>query len=123
MFDATPGGNVTYDTNLVNPNEIKSYWDLLHPKWKGKMVALDPRVASTGTNIRFFYHHPALGPEFIRRLFSEQRITLVRDANKVIDWIAVGKFPIGLLAIRGETAEDQGLPIKKLPSSYLKERL
>jgi iron(III) transport system substrate-binding protein len=34
---------VGYNTKLVNPSAIKSYWDLLDPKWKGKIVALDPQ--------------------------------------------------------------------------------
>jgi hypothetical protein len=38
------GVDVTFNTNLVNPKELKSYWDLVNPKWKGKIVATDPRV-------------------------------------------------------------------------------
>ncbi|NIO07261.1 MAG: hypothetical protein GTO40_04395, partial [Deltaproteobacteria bacterium] len=32
------GGIVHYNTNLVSPKEFKSYWDILEPKWKGKIV-------------------------------------------------------------------------------------
>ena len=35
MFEGSPGGEVLYNTNLVNPDEMKSYWDLLNPKWIG----------------------------------------------------------------------------------------
>jgi hypothetical protein len=39
VFEGTPrSGKITYNTKLVNPSEIKSYWDLLNPKWKGKIV-------------------------------------------------------------------------------------
>src|ERR687896_270918 len=31
-----------YNTNLTNPKEFKSYWDLVHPRWKGKYVSQDP---------------------------------------------------------------------------------
>jgi ABC-type Fe3+ transport system substrate-binding protein len=32
-------GTIQYNTNLVKPDDVpKSYDDLLHPKWKGKMV-------------------------------------------------------------------------------------
>ena len=37
------GVEVSINTNLVNPKELTSYWDLLNPKWKGKIVALDLR--------------------------------------------------------------------------------
>src|SRR5215204_5779619 len=36
------GSENAYNTKLVNPKDIKSYWDFLDPKWKGKMVAYDP---------------------------------------------------------------------------------
>ena len=37
-------GGVSYNTNLVNPQELKSYWDLLKPKWKGKIESCGPRT-------------------------------------------------------------------------------
>ena len=46
---------VGYNTKLVNPAEIKSYWDLLNPKWKGKIVAYDPTLGGAGDAMRFFY--------------------------------------------------------------------
>jgi hypothetical protein len=33
LFTAAPIYLVAYNTKLVNPNEFKSYWDLLNPKW------------------------------------------------------------------------------------------
>lgn len=33
-----------YNTKLAKPEGLKSHMDLLHPKWKGKMVAYDPRA-------------------------------------------------------------------------------
>ena len=45
---------VAFNTKLVNPAEIKSYWDLLNPKWKGKIVAYDPRLGGAGDAMRFF---------------------------------------------------------------------
>src|SRR5439155_744285 len=32
-----------YNTGLVNPGEFRSYFDLFKPKWRGKIVGLDPR--------------------------------------------------------------------------------
>jgi len=34
---------LAYNTKLVNPNEFKSYQYVINPKWKGKIVSLDPR--------------------------------------------------------------------------------
>lgn len=36
VFEGTPrSGEITYNTKLVNPSEIKSYWDLLNQKSGG----------------------------------------------------------------------------------------
>ena len=69
---------VGYNTKLVDPGGFKSYWDLLDPKWKGKIVVFDPKAGGfAATRDRFFYHNPELGPLFLRRLFSEMAPTLV----------------------------------------------
>jgi len=46
--------------------------------------------------MRFFYHNPELGPSFIRRLFSEMKITLTRNNRQGLDWLGVGKFQLSL---------------------------
>ncbi|HEY3166875.1 MAG TPA: hypothetical protein VGK57_06580, partial [Candidatus Binatia bacterium] len=67
-----------YNTNLVSPKEFTTYWDLLNPKWKGKIVATDPRMNGMDTPVLFFYYHPKLGPEFMRRLYGEMDVTIPR---------------------------------------------
>jgi hypothetical protein len=47
-------GQVAYNLNQANPSEFKSYWDLLQPKWKGKMVSLDPTAFGMGATLQFF---------------------------------------------------------------------
>jgi iron(III) transport system substrate-binding protein len=63
VFEGTPrSGEITYNTKLVNPSEIKSYWDLLNPKWKGKIVSVDPLVSGPISAAQiFFYKHPRFG--------------------------------------------------------------
>ena len=78
------GVEVTFNTNLVNPKELKSYWDLVNPKWKGKIVATDPRVAGQDRPVLYFYHSPALGPDFMRRLYGEMDIAISRDYRQPI---------------------------------------
>ncbi len=52
---------LAYNTKLVKPTDIKSYWDVLNPKWKGKIVAYDPTLGGAGDAMRFFYHNKSLG--------------------------------------------------------------
>lgn len=102
-----------YNTKLVNPQQIKSHWDVLSPKWKGKMVAYDPRERGHIQNMRGIYYNPSLGGEFIRRLFGEMDITVGRDQRQMLDWVANGKFHIYLFATDNdvEDAARKGLPV------------
>ena len=114
---------VAYNTTVVKPNEFKSYWDLLNPKWKGKIAAFDPRAGGfSATRDRFFYHHPELGPEFLKRLFSEMDLTLYRRYPQGEDWLATGKFVICLCRHQSiSEAKNQGLPVDLIEPSVFKE--
>lgn len=102
-----------YNTKLVDPKEIKSHRDVLNPKWKGKMVAYDPRERGHIQNMRGIYYNPLLGGEFIRRLFTEMDVTTGRDQRQMMDWVAGGKFHIYLFATSydAEEAARKGLPV------------
>jgi iron(III) transport system substrate-binding protein len=124
MFEGSPGGEVLYNRNIVKSDEMKSYWDLLNPKWKGKIVAIDPRVAGPASQtIIFYYHSPDLGPEFLRRLFTDMGIRIIREDERLIDWVALEKYALGLFPRGTEVggAEKAGLPIKQFPPGHFKE--
>lgn len=108
------GNSTHYNTNLVNPNEFKSAWHFVHPKWKGKIESRDIRSPGVGSsNIRRFYYNPALGPKFIRQLFGDMDITIFRDTRQGVDWLATGKFSICFFCSSRdvERAQSQGLPV------------
>ena len=123
VFEGTPrSGEITYNTKLVNPSEIKSYWDLLNPKWKGKIVSVDPLVSGpiSAAHI-FFYKQPDLGAEFLRRLHAEMDIAIVRSNEQMLDWLSAGKFAFGIGARDVDTAMMQGLPLMQFLPGALKE--
>jgi iron(III) transport system substrate-binding protein len=114
-------GSVNYNTKLVDPKDFKSYWDLLSPKWKDKIVARDVRAPGPGGgNARFFYFHPELGAPFIRKLYGEMNLTLFRDFRQGPDWLAAGKFPI-CFSCDVEIAKHQGLPVDTFGPRVFKE--
>jgi len=123
VFEGTPrSGEITYNTKVVNPSEIKSYWDLLNPKWKGKIVSVDPLVSGPISAAQiFFYKHPDLGPEFIRRLHAETDITILRSNEQMLDWLSAGKYAFGIGARTVDTAIMQGLPLAQFLPGSLKE--
>src|SRR5919108_4311929 len=97
VFEGTSrSGEITYNTKMVNPSEIKSYWDLLNPKWKGKIVSVDPLVSGPISAAQiFFYKHPDLGPEYIRRLHAETDMVIVRSNEQLLDWLSAGRYAFG----------------------------
>lgn len=116
---------VGFNTQLVNPAEIKSYWDLLNPKWKGKIVAFDPTLGGAGDAMRFFYHHKSLGPEFIRRVLTETDIVISTDTRQMGDWLAGGKFAFSIFSpisrMDLDVMQVQGLPVGWFAPDQLKE--
>jgi iron(III) transport system substrate-binding protein len=123
VFEGTPrSGEITYNTKLVNPSEIKSYWDLLNPKWKGKIASVDPLLAGPISAAQiFFYKHPDLGPEYVRRLYAETDMTIVRSNEQLLDWLSTGKYAFGLGARQVDAAMMQGLPLNQFLPGSLKE--
>ena len=123
--DLTVLTSFAYNTKLVDPKEIKSYWDFLHPKWRGKILLVEPASSGTGTSLHFFYHQNEIGPEFIRRLLTEMDITASRDTNQIVNWLATGKFAISGLTLVNRTgldvAKKQGLPVDWFSPQQFKE--
>ena len=124
LFEGTAGSYVTYNTNLARRGEIASYWDLLNPRWKGKMVAQDPRYPATVSHaLRFIYYHADLGPKFLSRLFTEMGMIFSRDNRQMVDWVAGGKYALCLFCRQTEIyqAMKQGVPVKLVAPYSLKE--
>jgi iron(III) transport system substrate-binding protein len=117
-------GQIIYNLKQVNPAEFKSYWDLLNPKWKGKIASLDPTTFGMGAALQFFYYHPELGPTFLKKLYGEMQITISRDPRQMTDWLSTGKYPLCIRCNAGSEvgkAVQQQLPIGYLDSEDWKE--
>ncbi len=108
-----------YNTKLTKIEGLKSYLDLLNPKWKGKMVAYDPRARGHVQNLRSIYHNPKLGGEFFRRFFGEMEVVVSRDQRLMIDWLAQGKFLLSIFSSNNDIrdAREKGLPVDLIDAS------
>lgn len=114
------GPPVYTNTKLVNLDSIRSVWDILDPKWKGKMIGLWPRANYVSTALLFMYHHPQVGPKFLERLYSEMDLTYFSDFRQGTDWLAAGKYPICVLC-RLRRAQEQGLSVAEVSPYHFKE--
>jgi iron(III) transport system substrate-binding protein len=125
MIVMTPSqrGTLFINPNTIKPGEIKSYKDLLDPKYKGRIIADDGRFAGPGqATFTFFYLHPDLGPNFIRAL-AKQELTVARDYIQEIDSVAKGRHLvlIGVSDIAAEERKGKGIPIDIINPRSLKE--
>lgn len=115
---------LAYNPRVVSVEDVKSWKDLLHPKWMGKMSSRDPKTAGTGlASFTFWYTTEALGKDYIRRLMA-QKIVFSNNDRQLIDWVARGQYPVSLgLAERPALPMiAAGVPLKFLPAEALEEK-
>ena len=112
---STAGPIVYINTQQVKPGEIKSAQDLLDPKWKGKIASHDPTISGSGIGqaTRFYLQ---LGEDYLKKLYVEQKLVIMRDRRQITDGVARGAYPI---ALDGEDAtlerlRKEGLPIEAI---------
>jgi len=122
-YAAFPLHLLGYNQKIVDPQSLRSFWDLLEPKWKGKITIKDPREPGGGSPLLFLYHNPQLGPDYIKKLFTVAGLTFIRDERQQTDWIASGKFPIAITAKASEVedAKKKGLPVDVLDGHAFKK--
>jgi len=121
MYEGSVAGvGLHYNTSLVDVKEFKSYWDLLKPKWKGKILLFERPGTGSPSMVRF-YHNPQLGPDFLRRLLTETELVISQDRRQSSDWLASGKFPICIDCGDTDRAKKQGLPVDEFSPDKLKE--
>src|SRR5215475_9490158 len=83
------------NTEQVKDGELKSFKDLLAPKWKGKIAISDPRVIGS----TFWPLTPArlkLGDGIMKQLLIDQEPVLSRDRNQLTEFMVRGRYPIGV---------------------------
>jgi iron(III) transport system substrate-binding protein len=119
---ALHGPPLYFNTKMVNEKEIKSAWDLVQPKWKGKYEAAHIGPTQGSTALMYVYHHPQLGPKFIERVYRDMEPTIFRDYRQATDWLAQGKFPLCFLCRRIDRAAMQGLPVAELNPYQIDEK-
>lgn len=92
---AFPYPPAAINTTMVQRGEITSFRDLLDPRWKGKIVVGDPTI---GGSAQLHFSRAIVSgmvdADYFRQLVREQQITVLRDLNLQLVWLAQGKFPI-----------------------------
>ncbi len=84
---------VEVNTDMVKAGEIKSYRDLLNPKWKNKIVSFDPTIAGTANSWVTTVAISIMNLDYIKEL-AKQELVIVRDERQAAEWVARGKYPM-----------------------------
>lgn len=106
----------TVNTDLDKGKEISGWHDLLNPKWRGKIVAMDPTKASgLGFNVALMLWNK-LGPDFVKQLYVGQKVVLQTDDRQAADSVSKGRYAvaIGVSEANGQLDQliEDGLPVR-----------
>ena len=115
-FQAYQTENIWYNSDLLKPEEVRSFDDLLNPKWQGKIAILDPRTPGSGASM-WSYLRDIKGEEYMKKLVA-QKLQVGRDQRLLAENLAKGKssLVIGVTYYSLAPFLKAGLPVKPLPT-------
>src|SRR5207248_4774911 len=113
----TVNRTLTLNTERVRPSEIQSWYDLLKPEYREKIVTYDPLVPGAATN-QSAELYLNLGADFVRRLYVDQQPFVTRDHRQSADMLARGTYPIALSLQQQEVGRlaEEGFAVRAIPN-------
>ena len=107
-----PPSGILINTNMVKPEEFKSWKNLLDPKWKGKMLSDDLRLAGAG-GAMFEATYKAFGRAYHEAL-AKQDVSVTRNNREAERRVARGEYPVYFPQQLPYALALKGLPIKMI---------
>ncbi len=104
---------ILVNTDMVKPGEEPKSWkDLLHPRWKGKILSDDMRALGGGA-VFFMVTTQKFDKEFHEKLAAQQP-HMNRDLRGNYPRIARGEYPVYAPFTLPDILELKGLPVKAI---------
>lgn len=94
------------DTNQVQPGDITSYKSLLDPRWKGKILAGDPRTKGSGFWPTTVMRVKTGGDAIVTQLYKDQAAQLSTDTRQLLEFAVRGSYPISIGAVAKNNLPD-----------------
>jgi iron(III) transport system substrate-binding protein len=118
------GGNaeiaqIAYNPNFVNPEGIESYWDIIKPQYKGKIVTRDPVQSGGGANATAFFYR-ILGQDYFRAMYIDMEAAIEPEGRVAGEGVATGKWHLWAMGGSGIITESEQLKKLGLPIDYIK---
>jgi iron(III) transport system substrate-binding protein len=114
-FTLVRAPGVFVNVDQVKDGELRSFKDLLAPKWKGRIAISDPRTIGstfwplTAARLR-------LGDGIMKQILVDQEPVLSRDRNQLTEFMVRGRYPIAIglngLALQDFQAHGVGKNVK-----------
>ena len=104
-----------YNTELMKAGEIRSYDDLLNPKWKGRLGIHEPRGQGAGQAV-WIYMWTVKGEGYLKKL-AEQDLVISADYRQLGEMLVKGRLALAMGATYSTLAPfiKAGLPVAALP--------
>jgi ABC-type Fe3+ transport system substrate-binding protein len=101
--------------DIIQPDSIRSWKDLLRPEYKGRIAAYDPRRSGPGGGT-LGHLAASFGPDYVRDLYVGQEVMLTQDNRQLAEWVARGSYPVGLSLVQAavEPLRAEGLPLERV---------
>jgi ABC-type Fe3+ transport system substrate-binding protein len=113
----TVGRAITLNTDYVPAADIRSWYDLLKPEFRGRIVTYDPTIPGAAVN-QSSAMYLKLGADYVRRLYVDQQPFVTRDHRQTADLLARGSHPIALSLQQQEVGRlaSEGFPARFVPN-------
>jgi ABC-type Fe3+ transport system substrate-binding protein len=86
---------VLVDKDIIKPEALAGWQDLVKPEYAGKIAIFDPHVAGVGANMAVFLAG-TLGMDYVKKLYVDQHPKISRDSRQIVEWVGRGVYPIAV---------------------------
>jgi iron(III) transport system substrate-binding protein len=112
--------SVWINTDLVKESEIRAFPDILDSKWKGKIIAGDPRSKGSGFLAATAMRVKTGGDAIMTQLYKDQEVVVSLDARQLTEFMVRGRYAIGIGAVdipilKDFLAQGLGQNLKNVP--------
>jgi ABC-type Fe3+ transport system substrate-binding protein len=111
--------SVWVNTDLVKDDEITKFSDLLDPKWRGKLLAGDPRTKGSGF-LAFTAIRAKEGDSAMQTILKDQEAVVSVDARQLTEFMVRGRYAASIGAVdvpilKDFLAQGMGSNLKNIP--------